>query len=134
MRTAVETDPRVMPDVSFRSTLPSTWTVPASLAPLGHDVSMSAPPGLLPSLLAPIEGYADAPELRWPSVLEPATTPDPFAAPPPAPRLTPPVIMHESPPPAVSRAGGPRGVPASRAVDDDPGVAIEPLVCPARKS
>lgn len=129
MRTVTQDDPRVMPDVGFRSALPSVWTVPASLAPLGHDVSMSAPTGLLPSLLAPVEGYADAPELRWPSIVEPAAALDSLAVPAGSPRPTPAVIMQEPTRRApVEQTTDVEVAPQRRPGDGDgPDVAIESL-------
>jgi hypothetical protein len=137
IRTVTQDDPRVLPDVGFRSSLPTTWTVPASLGPLGHDVSLAAPAGLLPSLLAPVEGYADAPELRWPSAADPVPaewSPDWSTTSPRTP--TSPVILHkmtgrvaaEPPAPAVGSAARPIAAPSTAASDP---VILHELTRPA---
>ena len=64
-------DTRVSGEPTFRAELSSTWRVPTSVGPLAHGVDLRSPPGLLPTLLAPVEGYADAPGLRWPVAAEP---------------------------------------------------------------
>src|SRR5437899_1630949 len=64
---AAGVETRVAKDKEFRTNLGSAWSVKPALSQLGHDVSLSAPAGLLPSLLSPVEGYPDPPELRWAS-------------------------------------------------------------------
>ncbi|MCW2503565.1 MAG: hypothetical protein JWO79_1849 [Actinomycetia bacterium] len=50
----------------FIGGLATTWQQAPILQPLGHELSLAAPAGLASGVVAPVEGYLDAPELTWP--------------------------------------------------------------------
>src|SRR5215207_4836885 len=56
-------EPEVASTSAFQSRLATRWQQPPILEPLGHEVSLSAPPGLTSSIVAPVQGYSNAPDL-----------------------------------------------------------------------
>ncbi|MDQ1644302.1 MAG: hypothetical protein QOJ50_486 [Cryptosporangiaceae bacterium] len=58
----------------FIGGLATTWQQAPILQPLGHELSLAAPAGLASGVVAPVEGYLDAPELTWPDA--PADAPE----------------------------------------------------------
>ena len=59
-------EPEVASAARFQSTLATRWQQPPILAPLGHELNLTAPAGLTSGVVAPVQGYANAPDLPLP--------------------------------------------------------------------
>src|SRR5688572_29806718 len=61
----LRSEPTLTDSGRFEAGLATRWRPPAILEPLGHEVNLSAPPGLTSGVVAPVEGYRNAPALQW---------------------------------------------------------------------
>ncbi len=118
-------EPEVASAHAFQSRLATRWQQEPILAPLGHELNLSAPAGLVSAVSKPVEGYANAPDLPILPVVG-AAAPAPAPVIPPVPVVRPLKSFEEDVRPRPTTSAVPEAhpepapAPVTAAAEDDP--------------